>query len=109
MEERLLALKDRLGLQWNELASQIGISVPMLGFLRKGKRNPSPKILMAIEALEQGDTTATTTTKDELQAWKERAQKAESRAAKAEERLKLVNNALGLILQGVSVLREAVR
>lgn len=109
MEERLIALKDRLGVQWNELANQIGISVPMLGFLRKGKRNPSPKILMAIEALEQGNTTVTTSTEDELQAWKERARKAEARAAKAEERLKLVNDALGLILQGASKLKEAVK
>lgn len=109
MEARLNALKERLGVQWNELAQQIGISVPMLGFLRKGNRKPSPKVLMAIEALERSDVSTTTATKGELQRWKARAQAAEARAAVAEEKLKIVNEALGLILQGTSRLKEAVR
>ncbi len=109
MEARLMALKERLGVQWNELAEQIGISVPMLGFLRRGIRNPSPKVLMAIEALEHSDISTTTATKGEVQRWKARAQAAEARAAIAEQRLKLVNEALGFILQGTSKLKEAVK
>lgn len=109
MEARLTALKERLGIQWNELAQQIGISVPMLGFLRKGDRKPSPKVLLSIEALESSSFSATTTTRDELQRWKDRAHAAEARAAVAEEKLKLVNDALGFILQGTAKLKEAVR
>lgn len=109
MEARLNALKERLGVQWNELAEQIGISVPMLGFLRRGDRKPSPKVMMAIEALERSDISATTATKGEVQRWKARAQAAEARAAIAEQKLKLVNDALGFILQGTSKLKEAVK
>ena len=109
MEARLTALKERLGVQWNELAEQIGISVPMLGFLRRGERNPSPKVLLAIEALERSDISTTTATKGELQRWKARAQSAEARAAVAEEKLKIVSEALSLFLQGTAKLKEAVR
>jgi len=109
MEDRLNALKDKLGVQWNELAQLIGISVPMLGFLRRGERNPSPKVLLSIKTLEDSDCSTTTSTKDELQRWKARAHAAEARAAVAEEKLKLVNEALGFILQGTTKLKEAVR
>ena len=109
MEDRLKALKDKLGVQWNELAQLIGISVPMLGFLRRGERNPSPKVLLTIKTLEDSDCSTTTSTKDELQRWKARAHAAESRAAVAEEKLRLVNEALGFILQGTSKLKEAVK
>ena len=109
MEDRLNALKERLGVQWNELAQLIGISVPMLGFLRRGDRKPSPKVLLSIKTLEDSDCSTTTATKDELQRWKARAHAAEARAAVAEEKLRLVNEARGLILQGTSKLKEAVR
>lgn len=109
MEARLNALKERLGVQWNELAEQIGISVPMLGFLRHGNRKPSSKVLLAIEALERSDISTTTATKGELQRWKARALTAEARAAAAEEKLKLVNEALDYILKGTARLQEAVK
>ena len=38
MEERLTALKEKLNLKWGELAYKMGISVAMLGFLRRGKQ-----------------------------------------------------------------------
>ena len=59
MNERLTALKMRLNLKWEELAYKIGISVAMLGFLRRGERRPTTKILAAIAALET-DTKTTT-------------------------------------------------
>ena len=52
MNERLTELKTRLNLKWGELASKIGISVAMLGFLRRGVRRPTAKILAAIASLE---------------------------------------------------------
>ena len=52
MNERLTELKTRLNLKWGELASKIGISVAMLGFLRRGERRPTAKILAAIASLE---------------------------------------------------------
>lgn len=52
MNERLTELKTRLNLKWGELANKIGISVAMLGFLRRGERRPTAKILAAIASLE---------------------------------------------------------
>lgn len=109
MEERLFALKERLGIQWNELAQLIGISVPMLGFIRRGIRKPSSKVLLSIKALEETNSSTMIATKDELQQWKSRAHAAETRAAIAEEKLKLANEAFELILQGTSKLKEVVR
>ena len=55
MKERLEVLRAKLGLQWNEFADFLGISVPMLSCLRRGERNVSPKVLARIEAAERGD------------------------------------------------------
>ena len=55
----------RLNLKWEELAYKIGISVAMLGFLRRGERRPTTKILAAIAALETD--TKTTTERQPLQ------------------------------------------
>ncbi len=53
MKKRLEALKSRLGLQWKDLANALSISVPMLGCIRRGERNPSKYLLKRIEELEQ--------------------------------------------------------
>ena len=53
MKKRLEALKSRLGLQWKDLADALSISVPMLGCIRRGERNPSKNLLRRIEELEQ--------------------------------------------------------
>ena len=93
MNDRLAVLKERLGLQWNELADALGISVPLLGFIRRGDRKPSPKVLMAIETLEHSDVSATTATKD-MQLLRQRAIVAENRAQVAEKKLAQVCEAL---------------
>ena len=108
MKERLEALKEKLGLQWNELADALGISVPLLGFIRRGDRKPSPKVLMAIETLEHSDVSATTATKD-IQLLRQRAIVAENRAQIAEKKLVQVCEALDYILKGVGILKEAVK
>jgi len=108
MKDRLEALKDKLGLQWNELADALGISVPLLGFIRRGDRKPSSKVLMAIETLEHSDVSATTATKD-IQLLQQRAIVAENRAQIAEKKLAQVCEALDHILKGVGILKEAVK
>lgn len=59
MNERLTVLKIRAGLKWGELAKKLGISVGYMGFLRRGERRVTPKILEAIEALEAATGIAT--------------------------------------------------
>lgn len=54
MKDRLEALRSKLGVQWKELAEMLGISVPMIGCLRRGERNPSSKLELKISALENG-------------------------------------------------------
>ena len=108
MKDRLEALKDKFGLQWNELADALGISVPLLGFIRRGDRKPSSKVLMAIETLEHSDVSATTATKD-IQLLRQRAIVAENRAQIAEKKLAQVCEALDHILMGVGILKEAVK
>lgn len=49
---RLEALRSRLTLSWAELADRIGISRSMLDFVRAGDRDPSPKTLRKIAAVE---------------------------------------------------------
>ena len=93
MNDRLAVLKERLGLQWNELADALGISVPLLGFIRRGDRKPSPKVLMAIETLEHSDVSSTAATKD-MQLLRQRAIVAENRAQVAEKKLAQVCEAL---------------
>ena len=53
MKKRLETLREKLDVQWKDMAELLGISVPMLGCLRRGERNPSQKVLSKIEALEQ--------------------------------------------------------
>ena len=108
MNDRLAVLKERLGLQWNELADALGISVPLLGFIRRGDRKPSPKVLIAIETLEHSDVSATAATKD-MQLLRQRAIVAENRARVAEKKLAQVCEALDHILKGVTILKEAVK
>lgn len=108
MKERLEALRERLGLQWNELADALGISVPLLGFIRRGNRKPSAKVLIAIETLEHSDVDAVTATKD-MQLLRQRAIVAENRAQIAEKKLSQVCEALDHILKGVTILKEAVK
>jgi transcriptional regulator with XRE-family HTH domain len=108
MNTRLEALKERLGLQWNELADALGISVPLLGFIRRGDRPPSKKVLIAIESLESSDINTTTATKD-TQLLKQRAIAAENRAQVAEKKLAQVCEALEHILKAVTILKEAVK
>ena len=108
MNTRLEALKERLGLQWNELADALGLSVPLLGFIRRGDRPPSKKVLIAIESLESTDISTTTATKD-TQLLKQRAIAAENRAQVAEKKLAQVCKALEHILKGVTILKEAVK
>ncbi|MFH0878571.1 MAG: helix-turn-helix transcriptional regulator [Lentisphaerota bacterium] len=45
-------LKERLSLSWGELATHLHISRSMLDFLRNGKRQPSPKMMRSITAVE---------------------------------------------------------
>ena len=54
MKERLEELRRRLGIQWRELADMLEISVPMVGCLRRGERNPSEKLLARIADVEAG-------------------------------------------------------
>lgn len=102
LEERLEALKIKLGLKWNELAAALNISVPLLGFIRRGDRPPSERVLNSIVALEQTGISAKTATDAELHMWK-------SRALTAERKLDQVSKALKLVLQGASELQEAVK
>lgn len=52
MKKRLEALRQDLNVQWKELADMLEMSVPMMGCLRRGERNPSDKLLRRIEDLE---------------------------------------------------------
>lgn len=101
-DARLELLKDKLGLKWNELAGALGISVPLLGFIRRGDRHPSEKVLRAIVALEESGVSAKNATAAELQAWKSRALRAESKLQKMREAIrnfnKVVENLEGAIL-----------
>ena len=71
MDERLTELKTRLNLKWCELADKMGISVGMLGFLRRGVRRPTPKILATISALESDTKNATSSQQVQHHATKE--------------------------------------
>ena len=52
MEERLRKLKDTLGVEWGELANRLCISRAMLGFVRRGDKAASSKLLKRISDLE---------------------------------------------------------
>lgn len=53
MRKRLENLRDKLDVQWKDLAVLLGISVPMLGCIRRGERNPSAKFIARVDALER--------------------------------------------------------
>lgn len=55
MKDRLEKLREKMGVQWKELADILNISVPMLGCLRRGERNPSDKLMVRIKAIESGE------------------------------------------------------
>lgn len=98
MKNRLELLKDKLDLQWKELADALDISVPMLGCLRREERSPSKKLLHRINELEKNGVVLQADTTD----WK-------SRALDAEKNLVIVGEALDLILQGAAKLRSAIK
>lgn len=98
MKERLERLKDTLGVQWKDIANALGISVPMLGCLRRGERNPSAKLLRKVEELEKSGVVLPDTTTDWM-----------SRAIDAESKLEQVSDALELILKATEKLRGAVK
>lgn len=100
MNERLTELKTRLNLKWGELASKIGISVAMLGFLRRGERRPTAKILAAIASLEA----ATECTKQQQQMQQDTA--TESYEPKKESSLEDENRRLK---EEIAMLRGEVR
>ena len=52
MDERLNNLKDSLGVDWGHLAERLGISRSMLGFIRRGNKKPSKRLLIRIMELE---------------------------------------------------------
>lgn len=56
MDERLENLRKQLCLDWGELAQKLGISRAMLGFVRRGTRNPSAALLRRIRELEEGES-----------------------------------------------------
>ncbi len=66
MNERLEKLRKRLGVQWKELAEMLGISVPMLGCLRRGERNPSEKVLARLSDVESGKVVLHTASKERI-------------------------------------------
>ena len=53
MKARLDRLRDSLMLSWGELQNRLDISESMLYFIKKGARNPSPKLMRRIVELEQ--------------------------------------------------------
>lgn len=53
MMDRLEKLRSKLDVQWKDLAKILNISVPMLGCLRRGERNPSAELLKRIEYVEK--------------------------------------------------------
>ena len=52
MNQRLDKLRETLTVSWAELQTRLGCSESMLYFMRKGDRNPSPKLLRRIMELE---------------------------------------------------------
>lgn len=52
MEQRLEILRHHLRLQWGELAAHLGVSRSMLDQVRKGTRQPGPKLIRRIEEAE---------------------------------------------------------
>ena len=63
MKTRLEKLRKKLGVQWKDIALLLDISVPMLGCLRRGERNPSEKVLARLAAVESGDVVLQPTTR----------------------------------------------
>ena len=55
-----------MGVQWKELAEMLGISVPMLGCLRRGERNPSEKLLARLHDVESGKVALQTVSKERI-------------------------------------------
>lgn len=53
MDERLKNLKESLGIDWGHLAERLGISRSMLGFIRRGDKSPSKRILNRVKELEE--------------------------------------------------------
>jgi transcriptional regulator with XRE-family HTH domain len=53
MEERLQLLRQKLRLEWGQLAERLGLSRAMLDFVRKGQRNLSFKALNRLEDAER--------------------------------------------------------
>jgi len=101
MNERLGKLRFSLGLEWGELAEKLCISRSMLGFIRRGDKEASAKLLYRISELEDSLNSKTVATGSNDQ-WK-------SRALVAERKLGEVNEALSLILQGAKKLQEALK
>jgi transcriptional regulator with XRE-family HTH domain len=52
LDKRLEMLRFSLGLEWGELAQRLDISRSMLGFIRRGDKKPSAKLLYRIASLE---------------------------------------------------------
>ncbi len=52
MNARLETLREKMTCSWGELQKALGVSESTLYFLRKGARNPSPKLLRRMIALE---------------------------------------------------------
>lgn len=101
MDERLKKLRFALGLEWGELAEKLCISRSMLGFIRRGDKEPSAKLMFRISELERPLSSKIVTVGSNDQ-W-------QSRALIAERKLNEVNEALSLILQGAKKLQEALK
>jgi len=102
MDRRLETLRYSLGLEWGELATRLGISRAMIGFIRNGKRKPSAALLMRISELEQQAGGNPVAVANGATDWRERA-------LQAERKLLQVREAIDLILKATAKLNEAVR
>lgn len=97
MKDRLETLRQRLGIQWKDLAKALSISVPMLGCLRRGERNPSKKVLDRLVELEKNglQSSSSSTTKDSgVSEWMQRALLAEARLAEIQKEVDKIKDIL---------------
>ena len=88
MNKRLENLRFALGLEWGELADELGISRAMLGFIRKGDRKPSAKLSLKITKLEQTISSNPVAIESSGIDWKERAWAAEKKLLQLRKAIK---------------------
>ena len=102
MDERLNSLRFALGCDWGQLAEKLSISRAMLGFVRRGDKPASPKLMYRIVSLEtEASSQKVAISSDDNADWR-------ARALDAERKLKSLRGAIKSFNEVVAGLEGAL-